>query len=503
MLKQHLYEHGEDCYEKQGFWWLPSNAEHKVPGTLVFGHDADAELRLLGSMQESFDALRSLGGGGSEFRPEIILGTTSDGKDYTLIDSVRSGFKMSAYIIESFLPSVVIEGRHFSSRSDVVFQELAIRLAHLSEWYGRTGREVIHNAFGNELSELTLKYRKPAATIASFGSGQIEIGHDTSVQFARFGGDFVISEEASMCILPEGPLHLDEIFEKCLSPLTGFVALGTARSLSIRELRAKSAGDCQGKTQEERGEAPTLQLYWKKKRYRGEDKELFPHDMLYTCSDLGDDLEKHLTRWVETYHAIEPVMQLFFGRVLSRDGISSNSFLNAVQAAEAYHRYRRDGSEVPKPDHKKRLAEILDGVPQEHQQWLNQKLSFSNEKSLGQRLTELLEEHADVLSLGPDEIVGIVKRTKDLRNFFTHYSDQKKRDFGSGTEFYVLGTLMQWLLIACFLEEMGFSRERAHDLLLKCQPFVYFRIAHLKGQQVQYFKVETAQTREATQLEGD
>jgi hypothetical protein len=225
--------------------------------------------------------------------------------------------------------------------------------------------------------------------------------------------------------------------------------------------------------------------------------------MLYTCSDLGDGLVKHLTRWVDAYQAIEPVMQLFFGRVLPIDGISPNSFLNAVQAAEAYHRYRRDGFEVPKPDHKKRLAEILDAAPPEHEQWLKQKLCFSNEKSLGQRLTELLEEHADVLALNPEEIRAAAKRTKDLRNFFTHYSDQNKRDFGTGTEFYVLGTLMQWLLIACFLEEMGFTRERAHDLLLKCQPFVYFRIAHLKGQLVQYFKVESVPSSEVPTRDGD
>ena len=136
--------------EKQGFWWLPNEPERQLPGTLVFGHDVDAELRLLGSMQEDFDALRAMGRGGAEFRPEIILGTTSDGKDYTLVNCPRSDLSMSAHVIESYLPTIVIEGRHFMSKADMVFHDATFRLSHLSEWYQRTGRKISCDVTDNE-----------------------------------------------------------------------------------------------------------------------------------------------------------------------------------------------------------------------------------------------------------------------------------------------------------------------------------------------------------------
>ena len=337
----------------------------------------------------------------------------------------------------------------------------------------------------------------------SFGAGYIEIGLDWRITPARLRGDFVISEEASISIVPERPLHMDEFLEECLPPITAFVTIGVGRPLSVRELRAKAAADCRGKTEDEQRKVPAIQLYRKKKRYKGEDKELFPHDMVFTCPELGDRLEEQLTGWVDAYQAIKPVMQLFFSRVMTSETIPPNSFLNAVQAAEAYHRYRRDGAEIPKPEHQARLASILETTPPEHHEWLKEKLCFSNEKSLAQRLTELLQERTDLFELSAEDIEGLAKRTKDLRNFFTHYTGGKKSSFGTGHEFHVLGTLMKWLVIACFLEEMGFTRERAHELLLRNEAFRYFRTVHLKGQQVEFFKVETVPAPEVPKIDRD
>lgn len=490
-------------FEKQGYWWLPSDPERRLPGMLVFGHDVDSELRLLGSMQEDFDALRMIGRGGDDFRPEIILGTSSDGKDYTLVYCLRNGFSMSAYVIESFLPAVVIEGRHFASVETIVIQCATVRLSHLNGWLQSTGRQVTWEEAGEGRPTLRLTYRNPHDVTASCGSGRISLGLDGNIQFARFGGDFVVSEAACMSVFPDEPLHMNKFLEECLPPITAFVSVGVGRPVSIHELRVKAAADCEGRTADEQRAVPSIQLFWKKKRFKGEEKELFPHEMVFTCPELGDKLEEHLTQWVRGYEAIKPVMQLFFGRVITTETVSANSFLNAVQAAEAYHRYRRDGTEFPQSEHKARLTTILEATPTEHRKWLKEKLCFSNEKSLGQRLTELLRERTDLLTISHEETEAIAKRAKDLRNFFTHYSGEKKLPFGTADDFYVLGTLMRWIVIACFLEEMGFRRECAHELLDRCEPFRYFRSVHLKQQQVEFFRVESVPASEIPKTESD
>lgn len=487
--------------EKIGYWWRPCDPERHIPGTLTFGHDVKPELRLLGSMQEGFEGLATLAGGDAEFRPEIILGVSSDGKEFTLVDCLRIGYSMSAYVIESFRPRIVVEGRHFESLKDIVLCQATLRLSHLSEWYQRTGRAIEHGAPDESgLPLLTLKYQKPANTIATYDSGRIEIGHDANFKFARFGGDFVVSEEASVSVFPAQPVHLYALLEECLPPVINFVALGVGQPLTIMEMRVRAEADCVGKTPEEIRMVPTLMLHGKRRFSQDDQKELFAHDMIFTAPQLGDSFDQHLTSWLRAYQEIKPVLQLFFGRVMTAETVSANSFLNSVQAAEAYHRYRREGQECSKETHRSRIKGIVAAAPQEHREWLKDKLAFSHEKNLAQRLTDLLGERASLFSLSPDDIGNLSKRIKDLRNFFTHY-DQKKKDYGTGPEFYILGGLLQWVVIACLLEEAGFSRDRAHELLEQCEPFRFFRTYHLKGQPVRYFTVEEVPASEVPKIE--
>jgi ApeA N-terminal domain 1 len=65
-------------------------------------------------------------------------------------------------------------------------------------------------------------------------------------------------------------------------------------------------------------------------------------------------------------------------------------FLNIAQAVESYHRRRSDKKDLSEEDHEKRLEKILAGTPQEYKKWLSDKLKYSNELSLRQRLKDLL-----------------------------------------------------------------------------------------------------------------
>lgn len=66
-------------FEYQGYWWLPSADEEKVPGILKFDPEDGASLDLLGS-------LKGLKGVIDPLEPEIILGLSADGKLITLQD---------------------------------------------------------------------------------------------------------------------------------------------------------------------------------------------------------------------------------------------------------------------------------------------------------------------------------------------------------------------------------------------------------------------------------
>jgi len=473
---------------KEGYWWLPTSPERRVAGTLTFGNTTDGELRLLSGLNNDDQTLKSLANAGVSVEPQIILGQAPDGKKYTLVNCHRSGVTLSAFLVERYIPTIVIEGAHIEQIEEINFDQVTLRLSHLGEWYQKSGRTYQCEAEDRRLKKFSLQYEKPESVTASFGSGRVEFGHDANIQFARFRGDYVISEESCVTVVPDEPTSMYKFLGEVLPPIMHFLALCIGRGLTMFEIRATVGTDA---TEEEPtpGVSPVT-LYWRQERHRDDENELFGHHMVLTHPALGERLEPCLSKWVQSYAEIKPVMQLFFGRVLELSVISSNWFLNSVQAIEAYHRYRRNGRDLPKEAHKARMEEIVSSVPVNHREWLKEKLAFSNEIALASRLRELLTDHESLLEISTEEVEHIVKRMKQLRNYFTHYEGQLGGEFGTGHEFYIYATLIRWVLVCCLLEEAGLTRDEVHTIVAANEEYLYFRNVHLKKRRMKFFEIK-------------
>lgn len=491
-------------YEKQGFWWLPASPENRVPGTLVFGDETDSQLQLLGSLLGGLEGLKIMSLPGVHYRPDLILGVSSDGSKYTLVHCLQTACNLNSngFVVEHFRPWMVIEGRHFSAVNEIVFQQAGAKLDHFGEWYQRTGREVVLEDVDKGTWRTTITCCEPDNVAACYGSGRIEFGHDGNIKFGGFREDLIISEEACFVLFPDAPISISDFLDELLPPFLNFFSLGVGRTLSILEVRGKVAMDCVGKTVDDIRRAPTVKLYWEKPEGAHQDSELLSHDMVFTCPDLGDSLEKCLKTWLRIYSEIKPVMQLFFGTVLPETRISANSFVNTIQTVEAYHRFRRDGTELPEVEHSVRVSSILGAVKGEHREWLGRKLEHSNEIGLRKRLKELLRERTALLKLSCADINGLAHRARELRNSFTHYAGNGAPNFGSAQELYCLGELFKWVIIACLLEEMGISRERAHLLIERNESFSYFRSIHLKEMKAGKWASEASSLEHEAKEEG-
>ncbi len=486
-------------YEKHGYWWLPQYPENQVAGRLLFGHETRAVLHLLGSFRDTSEALKQMGTAGMVYRPDVILGLTEDGKNYTLHDCIQNGAKMNtnAFLRESFSPSMVLEGRHFDSSEDMVFQLMTVRLSHLGKWYQVTGRKISIETPESDDRKITMVYQKPPDRRIQFDGGSIEFGHDIHTKTPRFDREFSLSEEACFSIIPDKPLQLVKFLNEFLPPILHFLELGVGKLLSILEVRGKAVVDCGAGADEEIRKAPTIQLHWQFDLHGDENKELTPIDMIFTRPDIDNRLEECLRKWVSSHREILPVMLLFFGRVLDQETISANSFLNAVQAAEAYHRYRRGGTELPDIEHQERLKSVLDSCPQQHKEWLKQKLPFSNDYSLKMRMRDLLKDRSTLFELSESDIESIAKRIAKIRNSFTHYSGNDKPHFASDLDLYIYYTLLKWTMVACLLDEVGIEPAKAHELIGRNQSFANFKRVTLHKGMIEFFKIEDVNPEES------
>ncbi len=460
-------------FEKYGEWWLPEEPDTKYPGVLVSDSEEDFELRLIGSFHDRNVFYDRLFNNGKNCCSEVILGETEDGNEYTLYDSQLANCTPMTQI---YSPSIVLEGKHFSRTDEMVFHSMTMCCSHLGEWLQVSGKKVKHESRGLGMPpKITAEYLLPEPVTIPYDKGHISIGLDGHVKESRFDGDFVVSENVCISVVPHLPVHMTEFLKECLPPVMHFFTLGTGQSLSIIELRGKASADCQNRLEEEIKFAPKIRLYRRGVHFEKPDEKIHWFEMIFTYPNIKPDFEKCFSLWVSLYRDIEHVMQLFFEKVITRKVFSSNSFLNSVQAAEAYHRFRRDGIDLPEREHQSRINSIIDASPPEYRGWLKMKLHFSNEVIFRKRIEELLTERKNLFEFSLQDVETHVKHITEIRNYFTHYSKKERPKSATGRNFVVYDLLMMWTVIACFLEDMGIERTKAHDLIRNCNAFWRFK----------------------------
>ncbi|MBU1679713.1 MAG: hypothetical protein KKD86_12835, partial [Bacteroidetes bacterium] len=108
--------------------------------------------------------------------------------------------------------------------------------------------------------------------------------------------------------------------------------------------------------------------------------------------------------------------------------------------------------------HKKRLDTIYKNVSEEHLRWLKEKLLFSHEPSLKERLEEIIDSVENDVLL---KVIGskdeFIKAAKNSRNYYVHFSPSLKKKALVGGQLYHLSEKLKYLLIYCLLKDIGIS----------------------------------------------
>ena len=150
------------------------------------------------------------------------------------------------------------------------------------------------------------------------------------------------------------------------------------------------------------------------------------------------------------------------------------NFLTLAQALETFHRRRRHGAILSKDEHKQKMYEILENVPDTYKKWLKDALAFSNEKSLKIRLSELMDENIEVMRPIMNHKEEFIKKVRDTRNYLTHFDHRMKKKAATGTELHWLTEKLSILLQGCLLQEIDikpteqlnlFNRNRFYEFL--------------------------------------
>ena len=159
-----------------------------------------------------------------------------------------------------------------------------------------------------------------------------------------------------------------------------------------------------------------------------------------------------------------------FGTLYNPSKYLDFNFLALVQAVEAYHRRASDETDQPPVEHEARIKAILDAAPPAHRDWLDQKLTYSNELSLRRRLKLLFTQFSSLLEdLVPDR-KATISAIYDNRNYLTHYDPALKGRAATGARLLLMVEVLKFLLQASFCANSDCRKPRSQEFVSAPEP---------------------------------
>lgn len=205
-------------------------------------------------------------------------------------------------------------------------------------------------------------------------------------------------------------------------------------------------------------------------------KTLFP-GMLVSYRDISGDFSGVIKRWFELAESLADVLNLYFATIFVPGLYINQKFLFLAQALEVYHRTSPnfENQVQSKPEFRARKKNIIEKVPEE-KEWLTEKLAHANEKTLAQRLNELMNLHKNEVAQFIDDVKEFSDSIRHTRNHYTHYGTGEKgmEKVAQGIQLIDLTAKMQTLLELCIFSDLGISGAPIDRMIQNLKQRQYF-----------------------------
>lgn len=446
-------------FEYKGDWWLPENPQNRIKGTLKFSPNEGATLDLIGSFKDikNFD---------KAIEPDIIVGETTNGKAVTLYKcfEIKSSMSLPGSTTSLIYANYVFVGVHFQKTEAILFKNMSVHYLHLDEWIHKSNFEIQHL---DQEYAISIKYKLPQPIqIAGNEEYKVSINFKASMP-APNTTEITIKQKAEIKIETAREMSF-EYFKMLIFRIQNFLSLGTMKAIYPTSIRGTSE---ESKTEVERKTYYNdIEVFFQLPEISETSKRIMGYEMLFTFSDLSDNIEVYLRNWLQKAMLLEPVFDLYFGTLYNKKMYLQHRFLSLIQALEAYHRRVFSGKYQSDEEYYKGLyaefmkciADIVDSNFKSSLEW---RMKYLNEFSLRKRLAELSQQYSEVLNLKIRNIDKLIEDTINTRHFLTHYDLNLKNDSKSGEELYVLCEKLKFILEVCFLFELGLPNQKIQDLI--------------------------------------
>ena len=441
-----------------GLWWLPSDPDNKIAGTVTFTGEARPTLRLIGAFADT--DMQVLAG-----QEHALIHGLCEKDAVTLIDcrtrSIRNRFGSTAQQRQHIEARLMLVGPVLLSQpDDAYFNRITVGVDHLLAWSG-------HSGITDEHADLGYRWDRPEDLGAEVGETHVRISLGCRPRPKSWADRNVRTFEESAGFVVDVPeLHAaDALIKEWVRPLQDLLTLATGQACGVHGITLVRRRPDEDNTNElvDRPWQPVEVRAYVQPVYRSDPDEraLLPQRMLFTLRDIP--FSEVLPAWLALNERVEPVPGMLFGiRYISRS-YTENRLITAVAAAEALHRrLLPDKTYIAADDFSTLWSAIRDAVPEEHRSFLKSRIR--NEPSFRERLLQLVE------LLGAELVQPFMPNpskwattTRDARDSLVHrFPDPTPPD---SPDMYVLAEMTSAVITLSLLRELDIPRTQLEDVI--------------------------------------
>lgn len=448
--------------KRSGAFWLPTSPQRDIYGHLSISDGGDIKLELTQSIDTDLKAVF----GQTEGLNQIIGHVEKDGP--ILIDrcyriekkrNIAHGGLIAADIIWA---DRVLTSLPYDANATLHFNTFTFSIEGIDEWVGISGIKVDPRL---EEGALTISYNQPTEVSINLENGmQLLITFSYTIPAMPSTKKAEVSQKIYFKLISQEACELDE-FTSVASKITAFLCFVMNEIVCLERMSSTSDNLHQdiggGRT------APlSVGVYCPTRPYAKDEPEINALDMLFRFTEVQDQFESIINKWIKNYEEISPALDLFF---LTKTGTLPTwniQFLTLVQSLEAFHRRTSDEKHMEENEFEEIRKNLIKECPKKERSWFGSKLQYANELTLRNRMQKLTDPFEKYM-FGEKRPLMIDKIVK-TRNYLTHYDLKLEQEAAKGQVLEFLCHKMNALFRLHFLKLIGFNEQEIDSIVDKC-----------------------------------
>lgn len=444
-------------FKKSGYFWLPSDPERKIPGTLVITDGGNIELEVLGLFDESNEGLNRVGNGKVEL--ERIIGHIEKHGLVTLDECFYKNINISFGALSGAISKSPVHvkkaliGVAYDDKEIVLFNTFQFSVEGIDEWVGLSGITV-ESQYGSRTASIAYSPLEDISLNLKNGM-KLFITFEETLPESPITTEAKITQKTYFKLASEQERPLID-FTSAAYNITTLLGFAIDKTVCIEQVSATSDAIRQdvnnGKT------VPvSISLYYASLPYTKIEPKIDRYGMLFKFEQIREDAERIVNNWFDAYDEIDPALNLYFSTKTGGHKYLDSKFLALAQGLETYHRRTSNEKLMNEAVFNELTENLIKQCPEENQKWLSERLQYGNQVGLCRRIKSIIEPFKEFFgnSNQRNELIGSIV---DTRNYLTHYDKSLESKAASGKNLLFLCLKMEAIFQLHLLQVLGFTQ---------------------------------------------